>query len=167
MNKKIFRNVFLVIVGIGIVALFIMYSDGKSHPIAFNHKKHADNNIRCIECHRFYENNARAGIPNIDVCIRCHEDVVYVSSEKQKLLSYISSYESIPWLRMYTVPDHVLFSHQRHVIAGKLDCTKCHGDVAQMIEPIIARARELSMDDCISCHDDVYENPNECISCHR
>lgn len=168
MNVKIFRSgVLLSVVGVFFFLLFITYSSGKKHPIAFNHKKHVENNVGCIVCHRFYEDHAQAGIPDVDVCMRCHEDVVYVSSEKEKLLSYSSSRKKIPWLQVYSVPDHVLFSHRRHVIAGELECEKCHGDVAGMIEPITIRVRNLSMDDCITCHSEVYKNPNECISCHR
>jgi len=33
---------------------------------------------------------------------------------------------------------------------GKLDCTECHGDVAQMDQ--IAQVKDLSMGWCLNCH---------------
>ncbi|MEN9444914.1 MAG: hypothetical protein RIS47_1805, partial [Bacteroidota bacterium] len=46
--------------------------------------------------------------------------------------------------------DHVFFSHAQHVNAGKLDCTACHGDVANMGR--LQQVNDLSMGWCISCH---------------
>lgn len=150
-----------------LLVLAIALSNGEKQPIAFNHKKHSENNIQCFICHPSYQTSAQAGIPNVEICLSCHEDVLNVSAEKQKLLSYMRSRESISWLQVYRVPDHVLFSHRRHVVAGKLGCVECHADVAQMAEPITAQARDLSMNGCIKCHVNVYLNPNECISCHK
>ena len=106
-------------------------------------------------------------MPNVEVCKRCHEDVVYVSSEKSKLLKYVNAREEIPWQQVHYVPQHVLFSHKRHVVAGKLECSQCHGDVAQVAAPITKPAVKLDMDACIDCHRKAYRNPNECLMCHR
>lgn len=156
------------VVLIAIVAVVAFPGSGEvKQPIAFNHKKHVENNVSCAVCHQFYDKSAKAGIPDVEICKRCHEDVVYVSSEKQKLLHFVNAREEIPWQQVYEVPQHVLFSHKRHVVAGKLECSQCHGDVAQIVAPITTPAVKLDMDGCIDCHRTAYKNPNECLMCHR
>ncbi len=155
-----------VLAGVVVVVL-AFHCGGRTQPIAFNHKKHFENNVGCAVCHQFYEKSTRAGLPGVEVCKRCHEDVLYVSSEKQKLLHFVNAREEIPWQRVYEVPQHVLFSHKRHVAAGKLECSQCHGDVAQSVGSITTQTVKLDMDGCIDCHRAAYENPNECLMCHR
>ncbi len=165
------RRIVLLLVAAGLiaaVALLAVYGNGEqSQPIAFNHKKHFENNVSCAVCHQSYAKSYKAGMPNVEVCKRCHEDVVYVSSEKSKLLKYVNAREEIPWQQVHYVPQHVLFSHKRHVVAGKLECSQCHGDVAQVAAPITKPAVKLDMDACIDCHRKAYRNPNECLMCHR
>ncbi|KAA3614500.1 MAG: hypothetical protein DWQ01_02010 [Planctomycetota bacterium] len=57
--------------------------------------------------------------------------------------------ESIPWVRIHRLPDHVYFDHRVHV-AGGVACQSCHGPVQAM-----ERARQehsLSMGWCMDCH---------------
>ena len=159
----------LVLVGLAlVVAMYALaVSKQRSQPIAFDHKKHTENNVDCIVCHQLYTKSAKAGIPEVQVCRKCHEDVVYVSPEKAKLLKQIQDRGEIPWQRIYRVPPHVLFSHRRHVVAGKLRCAECHGDVARMSSPITSEAITLNMKRCIGCHRANYSNQNECLACHR
>ena len=49
-----------------------------------------------------------------------------------------------------TYLDHVFFSHAQHVNAGKLDCSECHGEVAEM--HILKQENDLSMGWCLDCH---------------
>lgn len=160
---------FIAVLGPIALAAFLAWfqSEGGAQPIAFNHKEHFANNVSCAACHRFYTQSMKAGIPGVDVCRRCHEDVVYVSSEKEKLLKYVNEEEEIPWQQVYRLPDHVLFSHRRHVVAGKLDCAICHGDVTQAAAPITKPMINLDMDGCLKCHRTVYQNADECLACHR
>ena len=166
MNRQILS---LVLVGLIVVAAVVAFSgsDGARQPIAFSHKKHAENNVTCGVCHKFYDRSAEAGLPGVGVCNGCHEDVVYVSLEKEKLLRFASALEEIPWRQVYEVPQHVLFSHERHVGVGKIGCSQCHGDVAKAAAPITKQAVKLGMDECIDCHRRTYANPNECLMCHR
>ena len=150
-----------------VAVLFLSENEEQRQPIAFNHKTHFDNNVSCAACHQFYGRSPQAGFPGVEVCQGCHEDVLYVSSEKKKLLKYVTGLEDIPWKQVYQVPEHVLFSHKRHIVAGKLECSRCHGDVAQVAAPITKPAINLDMDACIECHRTVFRNPNECLQCHR
>lgn len=138
-------------------------------PIAFNHKKHKDNNVPCNYCHRFYETNRVAGIPPVSVCVSCHEDVIYVTPEKAKIQKYYREHIPIPWKQVYKAASHVFFSHRLHVTKGGIACESCHGNVADFEKPVTTQPVLLNMKNCIKCHETVdrIENPNECIRCHR
>lgn len=162
-------------------------------PIAFNHKKHAQNRVTCEVCHPLYKDYPRAGIPGVGTCIRCHEEVIYRMPEKDKIQEYRESGKEISWSRVYRIrPDiygldrllfgipnkvlgHVyggknpiLFSHRRHTSIGKVDCRECHGDVANMEKPIAEPHVEIEMDRCMSCHETQEEKVSvDCAACHR
>lgn len=166
-DKKIALPViiFLLIV----IAWASFTAEKKIHqPIKYNHKVHIDKaGLDCIDCHKNVEKLPRATIPNIDICQDCHGDEPITNSpEEKKLLQYISKNQKIPWVQIYSVADHVYFSHRRHVTIGKLKCTECHGDVAELTEPASWQLVKITMNNCIDCHkkhDVVYD----CIGCHR
>jgi cytochrome c2 len=56
----------------------------------------------------------------------------------------------IEWVRMHNLPDHVFFSHEQHVTAGKVACQSCHGKVEEM--EVVQQYAPLSMGWCINCH---------------
>lgn len=58
--------------------------------------------------------------------------------------------QPIQWVQVHNLPDHVFFSHQQHVVVGKLECAECHGKVEEMEE--IQQVSPLTMGWCISCH---------------
>jgi len=172
---KLSRNHWLII-GFGIfivvlvAALFLFTADEKvTQPIAFNHKKHYDNNVTCNVCHRFYNTEYRAGIPPVTVCLTCHEDVIYTTPEKAKIQNYARQHKAIPWRQVYKVPAYVFFSHRLHVKQGSLACESCHGAVWQREQPVTKQLIPLKMKLCIGCHQNVkrINNPYECIRCHR
>ena len=52
---------------------------------------------------------------------------------------------------MAQLPDYVYFDHHVHVNNG-VACVECHGRVDEM--PLTWRAKNLSMDFCLDCHND-------------
>lgn len=58
--------------------------------------------------------------------------------------------KSIPWVKVHNLPDHVYFNHQLHVVSGKIDCQRCHGNIEEMDE--VYQKEPLSMGWCINCH---------------
>ena len=60
-----------------------------------------------------------------------------------------SSGESIPWVKVHSLPDYVQFSHAAHLDAG-VGCETCHGRVDQM--DIVRLEEPLSMGWCLECH---------------
>ncbi len=162
----------IILIGIMLVAAIavtlIAGNPTIEQPIAFNHKKHIDNNVPCNFCHRYYETTRAAGIPSVQVCITCHEDVMYVTPEKAKIQHYYRERKSIPWKQIYQVPDYVFFSHRLHVVAGKVECSQCHGPVTTREQPFTRQPIPVKMKRCIECHKNnrVIANPYECIRCH-
>lgn len=127
-------------------------------PIKFSHRIHAgQNQIDCLYCHNTADHGKSAGIPSANVCLNCHQLVVKEGSrsgsfEINKIIRAVNNEEPIVWNKVYSLPDHVFFSHAQHVAVGNIDCAECHGAVEEM--DIIKAHNDLSMGWCINCHRD-------------
>jgi hypothetical protein len=124
-------------------------------PIKFSHKVHAgQNKTECLYCHYNAVQSKFAGIPPVSLCMNCHIIVGEGSRsgkfEIGKIYESVQNNIPVQWIKVYNLPDHVFFSHSQHVVAGKIDCKKCHNDVANMDQ--IVQANDLSMGFCIHCH---------------
>lgn len=141
-------------------------------PIAFPHNVHSSYGIDCQYCHFSVERSPSAGIPPVSTCAGCHAAgkvngrSEYAQSQIAMVREYIDSGETIPWVRIHKVAEHVKFPHHRHINAG-LDCTACHGNVEQVgvwVEPDPAWGNG-KMGWCISCHVEREVN-RDCTTCH-
>jgi hypothetical protein len=146
---------------------------GPEQPIAFYHSVHAgQNEIPCMYCHYTADESPSAGIPSVKLCVGCHVpgsaitlpenaqlafpgrdrpaqgDTVWYA-EANKLVTYWQQQESIPWVRVHDLPEHVRFSHSPHVNVG-LQCQTCHGPVEEMEK--VYQFSSLQMGWCIDCH---------------
>jgi len=135
-------------------------------PIWFSHKVHAtQNGIDCEYCHVDARTSRHAGIPSLDVCMNCHNQVKEGSvSGKQEIakiyehlgynpqtMQYDKPGKPIEWVKVHNLPDHVYFNHAQHVQAGKVACQECHGPVEKMNR--VVEYKELAMGDfCLDCH---------------
>jgi mono/diheme cytochrome c family protein len=124
-------------------------------PVLFSHKIHAGiNQTDCQYCHTTVTESKHAGIPTVQVCMNCHNVVREGrhsgTEEIAKIYKAVEEGKPIEWIRVHNLPDHAYFSHAQHVGAGKLDCTECHGDVANMHR--VRQVQTLSMGWCIECH---------------
>jgi hypothetical protein len=132
-------------------------------PIAFNHSRHVA--MSCTVCHDGATRGRRAGIPQSDLCLKCH------ATAPGKVISEaawteIAAGRPIAWVQITRLPDHVMFSHRRHTDPGKLSCVSCHGDMQQRTVPPSRAPVRLVMNTCLSCHQ--REGASEdCTACHR
>jgi hypothetical protein len=137
-------------------------------PIAFPHDVHAgDNQIPCMYCHTAADRSRSAGIPSVQVCAGCHipggQPLIGADRpEVRKLIAYWQQQRPIPWVRIYDLPDHAHFPHNRHVNAG-LQCQQCHGPVETM--NVITQYSSLQMGWCIDCHRERGAR-TDCFVCH-
>ncbi len=130
-------------------------------PIAFPHAKHQTTG--CTVCHRGGGTAARAGIPDVAVCARCHATAPAGTSA---VWEAALSRKTIAWVQVTQLPDHVMFSHRRHTRLGGLQCESCHGDMKQRLTPPGRSPVRLDMTTCLSCHH--REGAAEdCAACHR
>jgi hypothetical protein len=124
-------------------------------PVLFSHKVHAgQNQIDCQYCHTTVEYSKSAGIPSVNLCMNCHnvikEGTNTGKTEIDKIYKALETGKPIEWVRVHNLPDHAYFNHAQHVGVGKLDCTECHGEVAEMER--IRQVNNLGMGWCIECH---------------
>lgn len=160
---------FLIGLAIGFLFVILYINLGSSfksdQPLSFNHKKHLNQGLECNACHRFYKTQTFSGIPNLNTCLECHQDPLTKSSEEEKIRQSQRIGKDITWKRIYEQPDHVFFSHRRHVVLGKLDCKNCHGDVGQSERPPTKPWVKMTMKWCMDCHTKS-KVTNDCLACH-
>jgi len=170
--KKMWLIAGLVIMGgavaAALVAIYILPLDLRDRsplqPLSFSHKVHAgDNGIHCLFCHSYAPKSPLAGIPAVADCRACHQFISPNTPEIKKLMAFWDNREPIPWVRVYSLPDHVYFPHMMHIRA-KVLCTACHGEVAAMER--ITRSATLKMGWCLDCHRQ-HKASIDCWTCHK
>ena len=160
----------LLIVGIGLVVLGFgaagMSYKRVTQPLAFNHKLHVDTGLECVDCHRYFDTQTFSGLPTVEDCMDCHDEALTSSPEEEKIRVAAAAGEELAWNRLYEMPDHVYYSHRRHVAAGGLECATCHGPIAETTEPPTRPLRTISMAFCMDCHQ---QNAitEDCLACHK
>lgn len=132
-----------------------------AQPIPFDHKLHASHRIRCQDCHPGARSGERAGLPDRDRCMVCHQTIAVDQAAVQRLAS-LPAGSRIPWVRAYQVPDFVFFSHAEHLRAG-IECGACHGPVA--VRSVLNQEHSTNMVACMNCHAE-RQASNECYLCH-
>ena len=152
----------------GVVALIGLIrhhgSRGPAQPIAFSHALHAGRlELECLFCHAGTDQGPSAGVPPVQLCMQCHENVAIDRPEVQKVRAHWERKDPIEWVRIHRVPDHVYFTHKRHVKAG-LACTECHGEVTAAER--MRQVRSLKMGWCVHCHR-AHGAPTDCWTCHK
>jgi hypothetical protein len=149
-------------------------------PLRFSHRVHvADHHIGCTSCHPYADRSPVAGLPSMERCQGCHRfvkqdpDSPRMTEEMKPLVARLREAPLAPvaWVRVHRLPDHVRFTHERHVRAT-VACRECHGDVERMDEARQVAALDMAW--CLACHRRKRsERPAElarltdCVTCHR
>jgi hypothetical protein len=145
---------------------FINRRPEAQQPIQFPHNIHTlDIGVGCDDCHPGTSRGPVAGIPSINVCMTCHEDIGdEADSRIQALRDHAKRGEDMAWQRVYGFNEeaHVRFNHAAHIRA-KVECITCHGDVEQMT--VAERVVDHTMGFCITCHKEKKAS-NDCLVCH-
>ncbi len=136
-------------------------------PIAFNHLKHTSElGLDCEVCHAHVTTGAHAGLPEEGTCGICHRVPQGTSQEAARVTELLDSGAPIRFNKLFRMPDHVFYTHRRHVGIGELPCTECHGDIAETTRPPRRPLMEVTMDSCMDCHRETGQTLN-CNACHR
>ncbi|MEA1967405.1 MAG: menaquinone reductase multiheme cytochrome c subunit QrcA [Thermodesulfobacteriota bacterium] len=168
----------------------LLYSK-KEQPFNFNHALHVEEMGGCESCHYFREDGSFSGIPEIGMCLDCHEEQMgYTEDEEIFVTEYVEKYKEVPWHVYSRQPDCVFFSHSAHVVAAQMDCRTCHGEIGESTtckiyeeNRITGYSRDIwgkniwgikkhswdrmKMDDCAECHEEATGSKGACFQCHK
>jgi len=154
----------------------LLYSQ-KKQPLDFNHMLHmAEVEDGCESCHFFRNDGTFSGVPKLEQCIDCHEEVQSESPDEIKFVEeYVAKDREVPWLIYSRQPDCVFFSHAAHIKGAGMDCVTCHGHIGESESSKIYEENRITgysrdiwgksiagfkkntwdrmkMDDCAECH---------------
>ena len=142
-------------------------NESVGQPVQFNHRVHVtDVGLECLDCHEYYETREHSGLPSLEMCMGCHDGGITDSPEEQKLLEAASANMQETFNKLFMMPDHVYYSHRRHVAVADLPCDSCHGAIADTTAPPETPLMRVSMDTCIDCHE-ARAVSTDCTHCHR
>jgi hypothetical protein len=182
-SQRVFRNPARYLAGVGVLSLVgwsALLSSAQipefykpkeeelpaavaPQPISFSHRQHAETALACRDCHAGATEKERAGLPQTDTCMLCHQTIANASAAIQRLANVHAEGAKVEWVRVYQVPDLVFFSHASHVGAG-IDCSTCHGPVGQ--RDVLAKEVSTGMVRCMNCHA-ASDVSNDCVFCHQ
>ncbi len=138
-----------------------------TQPIAFDHKRHVQEELVCADCHAGVEKGKHATFPSIRQCLLCHSEPQGTHPDEPKIRAYAEKKQEIPWIQVNRLPGHVHFSHVAHVGFAKMDCRECHGDMKEATEPVASsQIGHLDMDACVDCHKEKGVSA-DCLRCHK
>ena len=148
-----------------------LFFSKKEQPLMFSHNVHVETaGMSCFDCHSFREDGTFTGLPTVETCAPCHQEIVTAepdekstpeeraayAAEKVLVEEYVQPGKELPWKLHQTQPDNVFFSHATHYKA----CFTCHltmkggkKDLGTPDDP-----RKL----CMTCHpslDELNKNP--------
>jgi hypothetical protein len=171
-----FRRAFALRVGVALLSAVPLLGQSKPtphpgvapvsnpQPIPFSHKLHAQFVVDCLYCHELRGSGWEMSYPPEAKCLQCHALIKADSPAIKKLNGYNSEKKTVPWVRIYEVPDYVYFSHKVHFKRAKIDCQVCHGPVAE--RDALSKEKPTSMQSCIDCHKEKGA-PVNCRACHE
>ncbi|RJQ77971.1 MAG: cytochrome c family protein [Desulfobacteraceae bacterium] len=148
--------------------LFFFYASpatraGAAQPIPFSHQLHAGvKAIDCRFCHPYVERSLHPGLPPVEKCLYCHNHIIANHPEIRKEHNYFNTNTPTPWVKVFYVPEHVLFNHQRH-IKQEIACEACHGEVKKTDR---LKGTRFQMGFCIECHRQRQVNLDCWLACH-
>lgn len=138
----------------------------REQPVPFTHQLHSGVlGMDCLYCHTSAERSAFAGMPSVDSCLACHNEI-QTSLYLEWLADSRENNEPLQWIRVTDLPDFVYFNHSMHVRGRGIDCETCHGAVETM--PLTYKSETLYMGFCLDCHRTwKIEQITNCSVCHR
>ncbi|MEW5908261.1 MAG: cytochrome c3 family protein [Thermodesulfobacteriota bacterium] len=152
-----------------LVFLYLVYvlpgsTMGPRQPIPFSHRVHAGvKAISCEFCHPYAHRSSDPGIPAVEKCLYCHNYIISGHPWIQKEHDYYNTGTPVPWKKVFYVPEHVFFNHQRH-IKKEIECRVCHGAIETMDR---LQRNRFKMGFCIECHKEKKASVDCWLACHN
>jgi predicted CXXCH cytochrome family protein len=146
--------------------LFYLYPGagmGPEQPIPFSHRLHAGHkNIQCQFCHPYVGYSTFPGLPPVEKCLYCHKYIIAKHPWILKEHAYFNTKTPTPWKKVFYLPEHVLFNHQRH-IRKKIACESCHGAIKATDR---LKRKRFKMGFCVGCHREKKASLDCWLACH-
>lgn len=139
---------------------------GQDKPLRFSHEKMLHQSVECVDCHTEAAPGAKVGLPDLDTCLTCHEEI---DAKKPPELHVATLFKDGQFkaAKVTILPSEVIFSHKNHAVDQKVACTDCHKGIRE--STAITKAVRVSMQDCVDCHAKTPKfaaAPNDCATCH-
>lgn len=152
----------LMIVTAGGCMLFDKLMPGHP-PLAFSHELHVgEQGLACINCHQDAKRADDPGMPALDQCLTCHEELD-LSKAPDKRIETLFQGDTYVARHASRLSAEVVFSHKLHTNTD-MDCESCHTGIETNTR--IVASMQVSMDACTKCHA-ALRAPAECSTCHR
>ena len=140
-------------------------------PVPFNHALHGDSiGMDCTACHTGANARAEAFMPSKADCMDCHRLPLTEKPGIETLDSVLSNADERPWSHKRFLPEHVVFHHGVHHVAG-VACSDCHG---QGYMNNRYGGEKFDMQTCLKCHrGELFKEKGfkpaatYCAACHR
>lgn len=134
---------------------------GREKRFAFSHALHVkDQGLECINCHQDAKRTDEPGMPALDGCLACHEEIDAKKPEEKRVVRLFEG-ETFKALHAGALASEVRFSHKLH--ARKQECSACHAAVETGSQ--VEKESGLAMDTCTRCHD-AQAVDGRCATCH-
>ena len=163
---SVFYTGLIILLVIGFLYFFYVWparNIGPEQPIPFSHRVHSGvKAIQCQFCHPYVGRSIHPGLPPVEKCLYCHNYIIANHPWIQKEHDYFNTRTPTPWKKVFYVPEHVLFNHQRH-IKKNVECAICHGQIETMDR---IPAKRFKMKFCIECHKKNNANLGCWLACH-
>lgn len=132
--------------------------------IAFDHQFHLSRGPGCTDCHEGTDENDKAGMPDVEFCMACHEDIDGEKPKEKTVAAFFGKDGETPvWSNVTAQSPDVVFSHKTH-IAKDIECAQCHVGIED--NKAVSHELFVDMDACTKCHTEK-KAKNDCATCHR
>ncbi len=140
---------------------------GGPRPLAFSHRVHVvEEELRCINCHEDVYALDAPGMPPLDQCLFCHEELDEEQPDERRIAQLFDE-GRFRARRVSALEEEVVFSHLAHasqVTSGAAStCSACHEGIDT--NDRISSDQRVRMEDCRDCHA-ARSVANECATCH-
>ena len=130
---------------------------------AFSHRAHIEEEgLDCFGCHEFAMMADDPGMPEMDSCQVCHEDLD-TDKPLDRRVEGLFADGQFQAAHISALGEELIFSHKLHA-NGDQQCADCHRGIAT--NEAVGPGLEIAMDACTGCHLE-RAAPNDCSSCHR
>lgn len=122
---------------------------GANQPLRFSHEKMLHQSVECADCHAETAKGAKAGMPKMETCMDCHEDIDKKKDPDHQIASMFEN-GVFKAAKITAIPAEVIFSHQKHTVDHKVACNECHKGIEK--SNAVSKELRVGMGECIACH---------------